>query len=95
MALGGATVNDIYLPLKQSSGLGLWELSPWIGTTLGPLVGGFAVKAMGWRWTVWELVWANEPTLLFVFCFLPETSASNILYQRAKRMRQRTRNDFC
>lgn len=49
MALGGATVNDIYLPLKQTYGLGLWELSAWICTTLGPLVGGFAVKAMGWR----------------------------------------------
>ena len=93
MALGGATVNDMYFPLKRSYGLGLWELSTWIGPTLGPLVGGFAVQAMGWRWTVWELVWVNGPILLFVFCFLPETSASNILYRRARRMRQRNGND--
>ena len=93
MALGGATVNDMYLPLKRSYGLGLWELSTWIGPTLGPLVGGFAVQALGWRWTVWELVWINAPMLLFVFCFLPETSPSNILHRRAKRMRQSTGND--
>ncbi len=93
MALGGATVNDMYLPLKRSYGLGLWELSTWIGPTLGPLVGGFAVQTMGWRWTIWELIWFNGPILLCVFCFLPETSASNILYRRAKRMRKRTGND--
>ena len=93
MALGGATVNDMYLPLKRSYGLGLWELSTWIGPTLGPLVGGFAVQVLGWRWTIWELVCVNGPMLLFVFCFLPETSASNILYRRAKKMRQITGND--
>ena len=92
MALGGATVSDMYLPLKRSYGLGLWELSTWIGPTLGPLIGSFAVQAMGWRWTIWELVWINGPMLLFVFCFLPETSASNILYRRAKRLRQTTGN---
>ena len=93
MALGGATVNDIYLPLKRSYGLGLWELSTWIGPTLGPLVGGFAVQALGWRWTIWELVFVNGPMMLLVFCFLPETSASNILYRRAKRLRQMTGNE--
>ena len=92
MALGGATVNDMYLPLKRSYGLGLWELSTWIGPTLGPLVGGFAVQALGWRWTIWELVFVNGPMLLLIFCFLPETSSSNILYRRAKRLRQMTGN---
>ena len=93
MALGGATVNDMYLPLKRSYGLGLWELSTWIGPTLGPLVGGFAVQALGWRWTIWELVFVNGPMLFLIFCFLPETSASNILYRRAKKLRQMTGNE--
>ena len=92
MALGGATVNDMYLPLKRSYGLVLWELSTWVGPALGPLVGGFATQTGGWRWTIWELVWINVLMLLFVSCFLPETSASNILYRRAKRMRQSFQN---
>ena len=92
MALGGATVNDMYLPLKRSYGLVLWELSTWVGPALGPLVGGFATQTGGWRWTIWELVWINVLMLLFVSCFLRETSASNILYRRAKRMRQSLQN---
>ena len=89
-ATGGATISDMFLPRKRSYGLGLWELSTWIGPTLGPLVGGFAAQARGWRWTIWELIWINSAMFLFIFCFLPETSASNILYRRAKRLRRET-----
>ena len=92
-ATGGATISDMYLPRNRSYGLGLWELSTWIGPTLGPLVGGFAAQAKGWRWTIWELIWINGAMLVFIFCFLPETSASNILYRRAKRLRRETEND--
>ena len=87
-ATGGATISDMYMPRDRSYGLGLWELSTWIGPTLGPLVGGFAAQAKGWKWTIWELLWVNSAMLIFIFCVLPETSASNILYRRAKRLRQ-------
>ena len=87
-ATGGATISDMYMPRDRSYGLGLWELSTWIGPTLGPVVGGFAAQAKGWRWTIWELIWVNSAMLVFIFCFLPETSASNILYRRAKRLRR-------
>ena len=91
-ATGGATISDMYIPRDRSYGLGLWELSTWIGPTLGPLIGGFAAQAKGWRWTIWELIWVNSVMLVLIFCFLPETSASNILYRRAKRLRQETGN---
>lgn len=55
-ATGGATVADMYLPQRRSYGLGSWELSTWIGPALGPLIGGFAAEARGWRWTIWELL---------------------------------------
>ena len=93
-AIGGATISDMYLPRNRSYGLGLWELSTWIGPTLGPLVGGFVAQAKGWRWTIWELIWINCAMLVFIFCFLPETSSSNILYRRAKRLRQETGNAY-
>ena len=87
-ATGGATISDMYIPRDRSYGLGLWELSTWIGPTLGPLVGGFATQAKGWRWTIGELIWVNGAMLVLSFFFFPETSASNILYRRAKRLRQ-------
>lgn len=86
-ATGGATLSDIYLPKRRSYAIGLWELSAWAAPTLGPLVGGLAVQIGGWRWTIWELMIINCVMFILIFCFLPETSASNILYRRAKRLR--------
>ena len=85
-ATGGATLSDIYLPRRRSYALGLWELSAWAAPTLGPLAGGVAVQYWGWRSTIWELVALNSLTFVAVLCFLPETSASNILYRRTKRL---------
>ena len=89
-ATGGATLTDIYSPRRRSYAIGLWELSAWAAPTLGPLVGGLAAQNWGWRWTIWELTAINGVMFLVIFCFLPETSASNILYRRAKRLRALT-----
>ena len=86
-ATGGATLSDIYLPRRRSYAVGLWELSAWAAPTLGPLAGGVAAQYWGWRSTIWELMALNSVMFVAMFCFLPETSASNILYRRAKRLR--------
>jgi DHA1 family multidrug resistance protein-like MFS transporter len=56
----------------------------------GPLVGGFAAQAEGWRWTIWELAWLCSFVLIVLLFLMPETSSSNILYRRAQRMRRAT-----
>ena len=86
-AIGGATLSDIYSPRRRSYAIGLWELSSWAAPALGPLVGGVAAQYWGWRYTIWELMTFNCVMFVAIFCFLPETSASNILYRRAKRVR--------
>ncbi|MAD81743.1 MAG: hypothetical protein CL912_02165 [Deltaproteobacteria bacterium] len=61
-----------------------------LGPVFGPLVGGFAAQAKGWRWTIWELAWLCAAVLIVLFFFMPETNPSNILYRRAKRIRNMT-----
>lgn len=92
-ATGGATISDMYLPQKRSYAIGLWELSTWVAPTLGPLLGGLAAQSKGWRWTIWELTFINAVMLIIIICFLPETSARNILYRRSKRRHQSTPNE--
>ncbi|GIK07614.1 hypothetical protein Aspvir_003280 [Aspergillus viridinutans] len=67
-----------------------WRLGPQCGPVMGPLVGGFAAQAKGRRWTIWELMWLSGFSLLMLLFFLPETSSANILYRRARRLRQLT-----
>ncbi|EAT85845.1 hypothetical protein HBI56_144620 [Parastagonospora nodorum] len=93
LATGGATIADMYRPQKQAYGLAVWGIGAVCGPVLGPLVGGFAVQAKGWTWTIWELMWLSGFCLIFLFFFLPETSSPNIMYRRAKRLRRVTGDD--
>lgn len=90
LATGGATVSDIYVPKKRAYGLTLWGAFAVCAPAMGPVVGGFAAHAEGWRWTIWEIMWLSGFTLTLLFFFFPETSSSNILYRRAERLRKAT-----
>lgn len=59
-----------------------------VAASLGPLLSGFAVAAKDWRWSLYESIWVSAPVLVFLFVFMPETSAPNILLRRAKRLRK-------
>lgn len=92
LATGGATIADLFKPSKQAYGIGVWGISAVIGPSGGPVVAGWVAQAdgYGWTWTIWELMWLSAFCLLFLILFLPETSSSNILYRRTKRVRALT-----
>ncbi|KAI0255604.1 major facilitator superfamily domain-containing protein [Lactifluus subvellereus] len=81
LATGGATIADLYVPKKRAYGMTLWALVPFS-----------VVSLQGWRWTIWELLWLSAATFVLLLFFYPETSASNILYRRASRLRKATGN---
>jgi DHA1 family multidrug resistance protein-like MFS transporter len=56
------------------------------------MISGFAVVAKDWRWAIWEMLWMSAPVFILWFICLPETSASNILLRRARRLRKLTGN---
>lgn len=92
LATGGASLQDVYSFIKLPYVICIWSLAATCGPALGPIVSGFAVTAKDWHWSMWEMLWLSTPTLLGMFFFLPETSSSNTLLRRAKRLRQTTRN---
>lgn len=59
---------------------------------LGPMLSGFAVVVENWRWSLWEILWLAGPVFVLWFLCLPETSASNILLRRSKRLRKLSQN---
>lgn len=90
LANGGATVGDMFELIYIPYGLSWWVLSAWCGPAFGPLIGGFAAMAKGWRWPLWEVVWMSSPVLVILLLLMPETSAANILLRRAHRLRELT-----
>jgi DHA1 family multidrug resistance protein-like MFS transporter len=92
LATGGATVADMYVPKKRAYGMTLWGVFAASAPSLGPLLGSFSAYFEGWRWTIWELMWLSCASFVLLFFFFPETSAGNILYRRARRLRKATEN---
>ena len=87
LATGGATLQDMYSMVKLPYGIALWVAAASMGPALGPVMGGFAAEAKTWRWPLWIQVWLCGPVLLVMIFCLPETSAQNILFRRARRLR--------
>lgn len=92
LATGGGTLTDIYEPAKVPYLLCIWSSAGVCGPVFGPIIGGYLAPAMGWRWTIWAFTCLCALVLIIMFFLLPETSAANILYNRAKRFQKATGN---
>lgn len=68
--------------------MSVYGLANVCGPTIGPVIGNWAAEFKGWKWPIWELMWLSSFALVFLFFFLPETSAENILYRRTVRLRK-------
>ncbi|KAI1090377.1 major facilitator superfamily transporter [Rostrohypoxylon terebratum] len=90
LANGAASLGDMYSEMSLPYALIAWVSAAYCGPALGPLLSGFSVPVMGWRWSLLEIIWAASPVFLAMFTFLPETSTPNLLLRRAQRLRKLT-----
>lgn len=92
LATGGASLQDMFSLIKLPYILCCWAAAACVGPALGPIISGFSVSAMNWRWSLWEMLWLAGPVWLVLFFCLPETYPENLLLRRARRLRALTGN---
>ncbi|KAE9398799.1 MFS general substrate transporter [Gymnopus androsaceus JB14] len=92
LATGGASMGDIYPASQLAYVVGIWAIGAVGGPIAGPVIGGFAAQAKGWRWPQYELIWLSAFSFVFLMMFLPETYEPTILLRRAQRLRKLTAN---
>lgn len=85
LSIGSATVADVWRSHERAIPMSLYVTTPFLGPALGPLVGGFATVAYGWRWTQWVLLFFTIAFLAPAFG-MQETYKARILERRAKRL---------
>ncbi|KAE9391390.1 MFS general substrate transporter [Gymnopus androsaceus JB14] len=59
LATGGASMGDIYPANQLAYVVGIWAIGAVGGPIAGPVIGGFAAQAKGWRWPQYELIWLS------------------------------------
>ncbi|KAM3433258.1 hypothetical protein NHJ13734_006528 [Beauveria thailandica] len=86
LASGGATIADMYSMETLPYAMLAWVSASYCGPALGPLLSGFSVPAMNWRWSLYEILWASVPVFAVMILLLPETNPETILFRRGKRI---------
>ncbi|QIW99570.1 hypothetical protein AMS68_005088 [Peltaster fructicola] len=72
-ALGAAVVNDLYFVHERANAMSWYMIAISGGNTVGPLICGFVVERLGWRWHKWIAVILVAVNWLLVVFFFPET----------------------
>lgn len=85
-------LQDMYPLLYLPYPLALWVVAMFAAPALGPLLSGFSVYALNWRWSQWEVLMMSGPVFLLFLFLLPETQPTTILLHRAARLRKATGN---
>lgn len=82
MAIAGGSINDIWDLDMVGIAMSSFCLAPFAGPVLGPVIGGFAMEHLGWKWTMWIHLFFSGACIPFI-ALLPETYKSTILRKRA------------
>ncbi|PLB45879.1 MFS general substrate transporter [Aspergillus steynii IBT 23096] len=86
LAVAGGTLADTFPAISRGLASGLYAIAPFMGPTIGPVVGGFLAAAGGWRWVQGFLAILSGAMLLLTAILLPETYSPVLLRKRAKRL---------
>jgi MFS family permease len=72
-ALGASIVNDLYFLHERGAKMGVYMNAIAGGNTIGPLICGFIITSLSWRWHKWIAVIFTAITFFTVLFLVPET----------------------
>lgn len=72
-ALGASIVNDLYFLHERANLMGVYMNFISGGNTIGPLICGFIVQSVSWRWHKWLAFIITAINFLAVLLLVPET----------------------
>lgn len=86
---GPSTVSDVVDEEHRPLAFSIWAIAPINAPVIGPLVGGFVTRSLGWRWTNWLAVICGGISLVMMSC-IRETYPPSILRKKAAQRRKQT-----
>ena len=86
----GGVIADTFPPKTRGLAITVYALVPLLALTMGPIVGGSVVDALGWRWLMGVMAMLSASALAITLVLIPETFAPVLLRKRAERLSDMT-----
>lgn len=58
------SLQDMFTEIGVSYAMIGYVAAGYAGPALGPAISGYAVTAMGWRWSLWLICWVRTPEVV-------------------------------
>lgn len=78
-SLSSGVLSDIWKPEQRGKTLSLYLFIPLLAAGVGPMIGGFIVGSISWRWIFWMTSVLQVILVLFAFLFFEETHLPTII----------------
>ncbi|KAI7235949.1 hypothetical protein KC343_g11394, partial [Hortaea werneckii] len=85
LAVGAGTNADVFPLHLRAVSSSFYIMAPFLGPSIGPVIGGFAAQFKDWRWTQWCTIFIALAAYLTVLP-MQGTYKKVILQRRAKRL---------
>ncbi|KAJ7115557.1 vacuolar DHA amino acid exporter [Mycena crocata] len=94
MAIGAATLADIFDPAERGTKMGVYYIAPLLGPSLAPIMGGVLTTGFNWRAPFWFLAAVSGLSCVSIFLFLKDTfrRERSLTYQSVLKSRLKSRS---
>ncbi|KAJ7696163.1 major facilitator superfamily domain-containing protein, partial [Mycena metata] len=89
----GGTIGDLFGPHQRAKAMALYGLAPISSNALSPVIGGYVICGLGWRWAFWINAIIAAPVFIVAIFFLGESHAPILLARKAKKTGKKTPKD--
>ncbi|TDZ23551.1 Efflux pump FUB11 [Colletotrichum sidae] len=86
----GGVIADMFSASERGLATAIFAAAPFLGPSIGPIVGGFLGVAEGWRWIEGLMAIFTGVILFVVGLTVPETYAPVLLRRRAEKLSEMT-----
>lgn len=74
ITIGSGSIADMMPVEMRGRAMSAWALGPLLGPCIGPVAGGYLIRAAGWRWVYWLILIVVGFPVFFPFPFLRKAS---------------------
>lgn len=90
LTCAGGSISDMWDSVERIYMFPVFANAAFTGPLLGPVIGGYTVQYLDWRWCEWFTLIISGVVFFLVLFFQPETFAPILLKWKAKHMRDQT-----